>query len=153
MRGNYTECVREGLPLMKIWMTHDLLQMLLISAQRLEQPKIAEELASFVVSTGSNLDPWSKAMLKLTSSNGDWAKLMEETNKLLKDCRDNKQRCQLLYYLGAKCLTMGKTDEAHDIFAVAAKIEAPCLEQKLAEAAWQFLDIGDSLLSDDDATR
>lgn len=163
IKCDYTACVLEGRPLITKWITLPLLQMYLISIQRLGHPRQAEEFGSQFVSMESNLDAWSKTLLKLTFSRARPAEIVAELGNLQGQTQDNKQRCQLMYYVGAKWLTLGvkeyaqacfgastpeQLDELHALmtkyaqgcFTIAAAIDAPCIEQQLAVAACDSLD-------------
>jgi len=155
IQENYAECVVEAMPLLKTWTTPVLGQMLVISLQRTGKVELADQLGS-VFATDSALDPWSKELMKLTLMKSFSAEtLMDESKKLLERAQDNKQRCQLAYYLGAKFVTLGVREYARTFFptckprlldelqatmmrfaqpsfVVAAAIDVPCLEQTLA---------------------
>jgi hypothetical protein len=102
------------------------MQVLLISLQRLGDTRETTLIGSQVLAL-TRKSPWEHALLRVTLGTTDPAKVLERA-------RDDGQRCQALYYLGARLRTVGKPAAAGKAFTVCLEMDTECLERHLAEA-------------------
>jgi hypothetical protein len=119
---NYDECVRQALVLLRTRKTHELLQALLISLQRLGRTDLLEELRASVLKV---THPWASTLLKLTLGEAEPAEVLGQAE-------DDVQRCQAHYYTGARLLTLGLAEAASAEFVASMATGARCLECQLA---------------------
>lgn len=96
-------------------------QLLIISLQRSEREEEAITSGRWMVNALAS-KPWLKAMIQVT--------LGQEPTDLRP--ADDLQRCQLLFYRGARCRTLGEDDRALDLFESASRQNVVAPERELA---------------------
>ncbi len=124
IQRDYAGCVREGMPLLPTGLPLVLLQLVLISLQRLGQTVRARELGGDILAA-TEQEPWDHLLSMLTL---DQAHLID----VLAQARDDEQRYQAHYYFGARLLTLGQRGPARAAFAACAALNTPCHERELA---------------------
>ncbi len=123
---DYDSCAQQAMALLTAGTSLEVLQLLMISLQRLGRTDSVEQLGSQLLAATSE-HPWVHELLQLT---------LDQTNpdQLLAQAQTEEQRCQVLYYLGARCLTMGLDREARKAFSACLALDTQCLERQLAQA-------------------
>src|SRR4051794_29352988 len=122
---DYVECARQaGLALAK-WPSHEITQLLLISLQRTGQDRLADQLGARALAEAARY-PWEQALLKLTLGR-------VASDIILGQAKTPSQRCQALFYSGARLLTEGKVEAARKALAGCMAFNVKCAERGLAE--------------------
>ena len=121
---DYGACAQQALDTLSTGTSHELLQLLLISLQRLGQTELLDQLGPQVLAATAEL-PWHHALLALTLGQADPASLYEQAI-------DEGQRCQVLFYTAIRLLLVGRAEEARQTFEACLALDAPCLEHHLA---------------------
>jgi hypothetical protein len=125
---DYAVCVEQSRSLFAMGSAHEVLQIWLISLQRLGQAELARQLGTQLLDTGFR-DPWKNALLKLTLGQLSLAEVLPRA-------RDDKQRCQAHYYAGARLLTNGNLEAAHAAFAECLAIHRAAEQPTLLRKFW-----------------
>jgi tetratricopeptide (TPR) repeat protein len=123
----YEGCVRMALPLLQRDVDLELLQIVLISLQRLGRVELADNLGrdGLVASEGK---PWDRSLILLTLGKAAWSDVVSEA-------KDSQQRCQTFYYAGARESTNEHREAATRLFLGCQSTNADCLEFELARSA------------------
>jgi CHAT domain-containing protein/tetratricopeptide (TPR) repeat protein len=127
--GAYRSCVDQASALVRThsMVTLELLQVILISLQRLGDKDLGDELGSqFLEMTAGH--PWDQALLQLTLGQA-------ELHHLLDWADTEGRRCQAHYYAGARLETLGRTAQAHSQYRKVLALQTPCVQKEFAEFA------------------
>jgi tetratricopeptide (TPR) repeat protein/CHAT domain-containing protein len=122
---DYPRCAEQALALARTGTDHVLLQVLLISLQRLGRTDLLEQLAPQALATTAR-EPWCHALVQLTL--GERA-----PQDVLRLAQNESHRCQVLFYSGSRFLTLGQVEAAHDAFEACLQINVSCVEYQLAQ--------------------
>ncbi len=125
---DYEGCVQRVIPMLETGVGHELLQMLLISLQRLDQTEAVEELGPRILAATEG-EPWIQRLVKLTLGQGNPEQLRDQ----LGSEKNEEQCCQAAYYWGARLLTDGETGDADKAFTACLEGTATCVEKHLAQ--------------------
>src|SRR5262249_32463980 len=98
-------------------------QVLLISLQRLGRTDLIEQVGPGLVEAAG--DPWQQTLLRVALGQVDPAVAVAQAG-------DEGQRCQALYYKGARLLTRGDSDAAREALAACVATNVQCEEWLLA---------------------
>jgi CHAT domain-containing protein/tetratricopeptide (TPR) repeat protein len=128
---NYAACVEQALGLMSSGATHEVLQVLLLSLERLGRADAVEQLAPRILAATSSAD-WDHRLLRLTLGQVDPAEVLRLAD-------NDTRRCQVHYYWGARLLALGQIEPAQDAFNACLRFDASCLERQLAEVEKRFV--------------
>jgi hypothetical protein len=127
---DYATCSKLVMGMFSTGVTPELLQMLLISLQRLESTQLLERLAPRILK-GVTL-PWPNTLLKLTLGQVDLA-------SVLGIAENDEQRCQAHYYSGVQFANQGKKHDAQREFTAAQGFVTRCGEHTFAAVESDFL--------------
>lgn len=120
--GDYARCAALARDLLdKRAASFVISQLLLISLQRSGREEEAASNGRWMVNALAS-KPWLKALIQVT--------LGSEPHDLRPP--DDLARCQLLYYRGARCRTLGEDDRALDLFESASRQNVDTPERDLA---------------------
>lgn len=120
--GDYPRCATLARDLLDKRSSNFLVyQLLLISLLRSGREEEALQLGRWMVNALAS-KPWLKALVQVT--------LGQEPADLRPP--DELARCQLLYYRGARCRTLGEDDRALDLFESASRQNVDAPERELA---------------------
>lgn len=133
-RHDYAACVQQCLPLLlrAHYVPHKILQLLLISYQRLGDASAVERFGQEILTMTAGT-PFYHRLVKLTLGESDLAQVLEAAH-------DEKERCQAHYYAGMRLLTLGQEQGARAEFAACLAQPVECLERQLAQAESNCLD-------------
>lgn len=121
----YDQCVEKAADIIDRGTAHQsIFQMLLISLQRLGRQDDIDNVGSRLLEKTIS-SPWLNALLKLTLG-----KLTEE--ELLRNATNNQQRCDVLYYTGARLKTLGLSNDALEKFKKCLETNVESIEMVLA---------------------
>ena len=133
LAGNYRECVRRGLGLLPEIRWFEILQMFLISLQRLGKQtagggwtadEVLEQLAPQVLENHKHL-PEQHGLLAITLGAVDPEKALAAT-------QDVTVRCCIQYYAAARLISQGRQSQAIPYLDACIESAANCLEPHLA---------------------
>jgi tetratricopeptide (TPR) repeat protein len=127
----YEECLSAALPMLAHDSDLELLQIVLISLQRLGKTNLAAKVGADALRL-TNEAPWDHSLLRLTLGQIPWPEVVFQA-------ADSHQRCQVYYYAGARSLTVGENDAAIHDFLACKSTKADCLEFELAGRALRIL--------------
>ena len=102
--GDYDGCAQRAWELAQGWPTLHVLQLLLIGLQRIGREDMIEVFGPQALAAAAAF-PWEHALLRLTLGQADPA-------EVLRQAADDVQRCQTLYYTGARLLTLRPVEQA-----------------------------------------
>lgn len=126
VRGDYGECAEHAYNLLEEGAGHEILQVLVISLERLGRTDELEEIARQALKV-TRRRPWYHALVRLTLG-------QVEAAKVLGEAADDTARCQAHYYAAARLATLGRAKEAAAELEACLAIDSPCVERQLAEA-------------------
>ncbi len=133
--NNYWSCAKSGLALLPHIDSFEILQMFLISLQRLGEEIIMEQMAAKEILL--ELEPQVLAHHKDSPELNSLLALtfgIQEPNKLLTIATTNTSRCTIHYYYGARLFTLGKQKESELEFQKSVDLKGDCFEFYLAQA-------------------
>src|SRR4051794_19069486 len=105
LNRRYDECYREGVQLIQSGLlVFPLIQVVLISLQRLVRADFAERVADTIMAKWPP-PPWHRVTYDLTLGRSR----VEEAVAL---SEDDEQRCKAFFYAGARYSTLGRTEQA-----------------------------------------
>src|SRR5579871_5636301 len=125
--GNYEASVQLAWALVREGPTLHTLQLLLIGLQRLGREEELKDLGSQALDVTSEY-PWDQSLLRVTLGKSDPQEVLEQA-------ADGEQRCQVMFYAGARMQSLGEIEQAKRILAACVEQENDCLEHMLAQYA------------------
>ena len=126
----YEDCVKTGDALLRSGARHSIVQVMLISIQRLCWDEILYELAPQILAATAN-QRWHNSLLRLTLGQVDESDVLALVN-------DESKKCQFQFYRGCRFETDGRKPEAIAAFAAALACNCRCDEH---EIVGQVLDL------------
>ena len=126
VHGDYAGCIEHAYKLLEEGAGHEILQVLVISLQRLGRTEELDGIArqALEVTRGR---PWFHGLVRLTLGQA-------EPTEVLEGACDDVQRCQGHYYAAARLATLGRAKEAAAELDACLAIDSPCVERQLARA-------------------
>jgi hypothetical protein len=121
---DYDRAANDGLQLISEHMYHWLAQVMLISMQREGRTTQVEQMADFFLRAFDH-EPWETALIDLTMGRAS-------SDDVVELATDDRRRCQLAYYFGARLLTTGEIEESKKLLGIATQIEAECVERLIS---------------------
>jgi tetratricopeptide (TPR) repeat protein len=123
--GDYDRCAQQAWALVQEGATLHNLQLLLISLQRLGRKDVVDKLGPQVLAATAG-SPWDQSLFRLTLRQA-------HPQEAMKQATDDRQYCQVLFYVGAQMLTLGAAEEANRTLAACVAQQCDCLERRLAQ--------------------
>ncbi|MDB5352433.1 MAG: TPR-repeat protein [Planctomycetota bacterium] len=123
---DYERCIRQGLPLMEDEVPPEIVQVVLISLERLGQAQALANIGSQALQLTAS-HAWSHSLIELTLG-------LTAPESLLASSQTEVQRCQALFYAAERLVTAGETDQAREILRICTGLPARCAEKMLAMA-------------------
>jgi nephrocystin-3 len=127
----YNQCVQRALAILDSDVDLELLQIVLISLQRLGKLELVERIGRDGLRVSID-KPWERSLLQLTLGQVSWPDVVFQA-------ADSRQRCQAYYYAGERNLTVGAREPAIQAFLACQTTGADCLESELAQSALRLL--------------
>src|SRR5262249_23260251 len=122
---DYRACINMAFPLIQTEPHQVVAQVLVISLQRLGLEQQVQQRSARILDTLKE-HPWEQTLLRVTLGQID-------PNTLLDQTENEAQRCQVLYYAGARALTLGQLEEARRLWLQCQGLNTNCLEGQLAQ--------------------
>lgn len=127
---DYTGCIRQAFALIQSDLPPTMgavttFELLLISLQRTKQTELLGQIGPMVVATLN--DPYYSGIAQLTLGNA-------QLSDVAPLAASEEQRCQLLFYLGARRATIGEVDAAVESFQLCLLSESDPIVKQLALA-------------------
>ena len=123
--NKYDQCVDKAIEIINAGSAHQsIFQMLLISLQRLGQNEDLKCIATEMVGQTADI-PWLRSLLRLTLG-------QLEPEDMLIMAKSPTQRCEVLYYSGARLKTLGRHQEAEMMFRECVETGVETIEMVLA---------------------
>jgi tetratricopeptide (TPR) repeat protein/CHAT domain-containing protein len=123
--GDYATCMQRAMALVQERATLHTLQLLLISLQRLGREDLLNDIGPKVLEMTAKR-PWDHSLLGVTLEQA-------EPSEVLDQAADDQQRCQAMFYIGARLVTLAAVEPARFFLAACVAQDCDCLERLLAQ--------------------
>lgn len=124
---DYQRCIDLASPLVDESPHSYLVQMLIISAQRLGLVPLVEQVGQSALGPTANHSPWEGILLKLTLG-------LIGPEEAMKAARSDVDRCRVLFYTATRLITLGDKRRAKEVLKRCSRFELDFVEKPLVAA-------------------